>query len=393
VTIVDQALALNPFSFYRQMQKENPVVFDPDYVTHWGEKGVWHVFSYKEVKHVLSHPDIFSSQAMPVSDENPISRNLVNSDPPRHTHLRKIISKSFTPRVISDLEPWIRKLAHELLEPALESGEMDFMNQFATPLPIKVILKLLGVEQDITDKVLEWAKATSANPAAVEGGLEAFIRAQQEQVELFTKLIQERQEQPKDDLISLLVSAEIDGEKLGPEDLLSFCMLLLVAGNETTTNLIGSSLLTFTEHPEIQDHLAKNPEDIPKAINEVLRYRSPAQSLFRRAKQDVELAGQKIQKGDVIAVWFGAANHDPTVFSNPEVFDIHRDNQDHVAFGHGIHYCLGAPLAKLEAKVAFEVIFQNIEKSRGKPGVTIERHPSVLMYRLESLPIVFQTKQ
>lgn len=129
---------------------------------------------------------------MPVSDENPISRNLVNSDPPRHTHLRKIISKSFTPRVINDLEPWIRKHAYQLLEQTLESGEMDFMNQFATPLPIKVILKLLGVEEDITDKVLEWAKATSANPAAVEGGLEAFIRAQQEQVEFFSKLIEER---------------------------------------------------------------------------------------------------------------------------------------------------------------------------------------------------------
>lgn len=198
--------------------------------------------------------------------------------------------------------------------------------------------------------------------------------------------------QPRDDLISLLIAAEIDGEKLGMEDLLSFCMLLLVAGNETTTNLIGNSLLTFTEHPETLDHLAKKPEDIPNAISEVLRYRSPAQSLFRKATKDVELGGQKIKKGDVLAVWFGAANHDPEVFPNPEVFDIHRNNHDHLAFGHGIHYCLGAPLAKLEAKVAFETIFQNIEQIQVKPGATIERHPSVLMYRLEHLPITIKVK-
>lgn len=391
MTIMDKSLSLDPFTWYRQMQQEQPVIYDPDYTMHWGEKGLWHVFSYADVKRVLSDYDTFSSQAMPVSDDNPLSKNLVNSDPPRHTALRKIISRSFTPRVISDLEPWIRDLSYKLLEPALETGEIEFMNQFATPLPIKVILKLLGVPEGDVDKVLEWAKAITANPTAVEGGMEAFARAQQEQVVFFTNLIEERSKQPQNDLISLLLAAEADGEKLSMDDLLSFCMILLLAGNETTTNLLGNSMLTFTEYPELQEQLAQNPADIPKALTEVLRYRSPVQSLFRKVKKDVVLSGQQLKKGDKLAIWFGAANHDDRVFPNPEVFDINRDNHNnHLSFGHGIHYCLGAPLAKLEAKVAFEVIFKHIKQIQVQPDVTVKRHPSAVMYRLEQLPLTFK---
>ncbi len=384
--------ALHPFPFYYEMQKERPVYFDPEYTLNWGHKGVWQVFQYQDVKRILSDYETFSSEGAPKVEGSPLSIGITQTDPPRHTFLRKIISKAFLPSVVKKLEPWIRQQSEELLDQALAAGEMEFMEEFAIPIPVRVITRLMGIPNQDYMQVYEWANLIIQNPAEVEGGVEGFFRAQQEQTVFFKTLIEERKQNLQDDLISHLIRAEVDGEKLGEDDLVSFCMVLLLAGNETTTNLLGNAVFTFTEHPEIQEHLIQNPEDIPKAIEEVLRYRSPVQNLFRVATKDVEIGGQTIKKGDYVVAWLGSANHDSTVFPDPDKFDIHRENHKAISFGHGIHYCVGAPLARLEAKVALEVLFSKVKEIQLKPGAAIRRNPSTMMYGLLNLPIVFQSQ-
>lgn len=386
------SLSLKPFHWYQEMQQKNPVYFDPDFTLIWGKKGVWQVFRHQDVQYILSNYKIFSSESIPRTKENPISNGIVHTDPPRHRFLRKLISKAFVPSVITKLEPWIREQCHKRLSVVLEKGEMEFIRDFAIPIPVSVIAKLLGVPVEDHTQVHKWANELIFDPDELDTGAESFFRTQQEQAAFFEALIKEREQNLEDDLLSHLIQAEVDGEKLGLADLISFCMVLLAAGNETTTNLLGNMILTFTEQPGLQTHLLKNPQHIPLAIDETLRYRSPVQSVFRLATEDFELYGHKIKKGDYVNLWLGSANHDPAVFPNPEVFDMHRNNRSQVSFGHGIHHCIGEPLAKLEAKIALEVLFEKVKEIQIKPDVVIERQPSAIMFGLKSLPILFQQR-
>jgi cytochrome P450 len=386
------SFSLKPFHWYQEMQQKKPVYYDPDFTLNWGDKGAWQVFRHKDVQTVLANYEVFSSESVPRNEQNPISYGLVNTDPPRHKLLRKIISKAFVPSVIKKLEPWIREQCHERLSAALEKGEMEFIKDFAIPIPVSVITKLLGVPIQDYKQVHDWANELNFDPEETEAGVEGFFRTQLEQAAFFENLIKEKERNLQDDLLSHLIQAEVDGEKLSQADLISFCIVLLTAGNETTTNLLGNMMLTFTEQPELQTHLLEHPQDIPLVIDEALRYRSPVQSLFRLAIKDYELNGHKIKKGDYVNVWLGSANHDPEVFPNPEVFDIHRNNRSQVSFGHGIHYCLGEPLAKMEAKIALEVLFQKVKQIQLKPNVVIERHPSAIIFCLKRLPITFEQR-
>jgi cytochrome P450 len=384
------SLSLKPFHWYQEMQQKKPVYFDPDFTLIWGKKGVWQVFRHQDVQKILVNYEVFSSESIPKIKESPISSGIVHTDPPRHRLLRRIISKAFIPSVINKLEPWIREQCQERLSVVLETGEMELIRDFAIPIPVSVIAKLLGVPVEDYNQVHKWANELIFDPDELETGPESFFRTQQEQSAFFENLIKERKQNLQDDLLSHLIQAEVDGEKLSVADLISFCMVLLAAGNETTTNLLGNMILTFTEQPKLQDHLLEHPQDIPLAIDETLRYRSPVQSVFRLVKEDFELHGHKMKKGDYVNVWLGSANHDPQVFPNPEVFDLHRNNRSQVSFGHGIHHCIGEPLAKLEAKIALEVLFEKVKQIQVKPDVVIERHPSAIMFGLKSLPIQFQ---
>jgi cytochrome P450 len=229
-------------------------------------------------------------------------------------------------------------------------------------------------------------------PSEIEGGMYTFVQSQQEMAQYFMKMFELRQEQPKDDLISRLLQAEVDGEKLSPQDLLAFCITLLVAGNETTTNLSNNSILTFTEYPEVQEHLLQHPEDIPKAIEESLRYRSPAQYVIRVATRDVQFGGHLIKKGDFINLWLGSANRDESVFANPDQFDLHRTNLKHIAFGHGIHYCLGAPLARLEAGIVLRLLFERMHQFQLKTNTPLAMNQSDLLYSIIELPVIFSKR-
>lgn len=386
------SLSLKPFHWYQEMQQKNPVYFDPDFTLIFGKQGVWQVFRHQDVQNILTNYKVFSSESIPKIEESPISYGIVHTDPPRHRLLRKIISKAFIPSVITKLEPWIREQCHERLSAVLEKGEMELIRDFAIPIPVSVIAKLLGVPVQDYNQVHKWANELIFDPDEMDTGPESFFRTQQEQSAFFESLIQERKQNLQDDLLSHLIQAEVDGEKLSVSDLISFCMVLLAAGNETTTNLLGNSILTFTEQPELQTHLLEHPQDIPLAIDETLRYRSPVQSVFRLATEDFELHGHTIKKGEYVNVWLGSANHDPQVFPNPEVFDIHRNNRSQVSFGHGIHRCIGEPLAKLEAKIALEVLFERVKHIQVKPEVVIERQPSAIMFGLKSLPILFEQR-
>jgi cytochrome P450 len=387
-----QYSAFNPFPWYKKMAKESPVIYDADYLHYHGPKGTWHVFRYDDVQRVMSDYQTFSNQYQPKIEENPSSSSLALSDPPRHKQLRMLVSDVFTPKTIANMRPWIEKITNELIDKIENNGEMDITRDIATPIPIQVIAKLLGVSPNDQEKFKKWSIMILQAPSEIEGGEETFLRSQQEMAQYFISLFEQRKVEPKDDLISHLLQAEVEGEKLSTNDLLGFCVLLLVAGNETTTNLISSSILTFIENPEIQEYLAKHPEDIPKAIEEVLRYRSPLQYINRIAAKDVELRGQSIKKGDLINVWLGSANRDESIFPNPDQFDIHRTNLKHTAFGHGIHFCLGAPLARLEAHVALQVIFERLHQFQLKEATEPLMNPTALTYSIKELPVTFKKR-
>lgn len=388
--------SLNPFPWYRQMQQEKPVYYDPEFTTNWGDQGAWQVFRYEDVKRVLNEYTVFSNEYAPRRDL--ASQALLGQDPPVHRRLRSLISKAFIPKVINRLEPWIRQNCIELLEPHLDKGKMEFVKNYAVPIPVRVICQLLGVPVDMHEQVHSWSKIVTSNPAEVkelslEEAIQRFNQAQRDFESYFRGLVQERQKNAREDLISELIEAETDdNQRLTEDEVVAFCIILLVAGNETTTHLIGSTLLSLIEHPELQRHLIENPTDIPKAIQESLRFRAPAQSMFRIAKQDTELGNQQIKKGQYVIAWIGSANHDPSVFPDPEKFDINRDNIGNLSFGHGIHYCIGAPLAKLESRVAFEVLLERIQNIELQPGTTLSVHPSTLIYGLTALPITFERR-
>jgi cytochrome P450 len=374
------------------MSTESPVVFDKDFLHFFGSKSAWHVFRYDDVQKVINDYETFSNEIIPKIPENPLSSGITVSDPPRHKQLRMLVSKAFTPRAIDNMKPWIKEITQKLLDQVVDKGEMDVTSDLAIPVPIQVIAKMLGVPYRDQDKFKEWSTMILKQPSEIEGGMDTFVQSQQEMAQYFMKMFELRQEQPEDDLISHLLQAEVDGEKLSPQDLLAFCITLLVAGNETTTSLINNSILTFTEYPEVQEHLLQHPEDIPKAIEEVLRYRSPIQYVIRVATRDVQLGGQPIKKGDLINLWLGSANRDESVFANPDQFDLHRTNLKHTAFGHGIHFCLGAPLARLEVAIVLRLLFERMHQFQLKTNTQPAMNQSDLVYSIKELPVVFSKR-
>jgi cytochrome P450 len=372
------------------MQDKQPVYFDPAFRFYFGGQGAWQVFRHNDVQRVLSDYEVFSNEYMPKSDDNLLGSNLNQTDPPRHRQLRALVTKAFSPTIIATLETWIYTACNDLLAAVLQDGEMDFVKAFSVPLPGRVTAQLLGVPDQDHNQVNAWINAISSDPAVI--GMDAYFQAQLEMGKMFMILLEERAKAPKADLISHLLQAEIDGEKLSMPDTLAFCIALLIAGNETTNGFLANAMHTFATMPAVQTHLQQHIEDLPAALNEALRYAPPVQSMCRIAKVDVELGGQLIRKGDFMNVWLSAANRDPAVFQDPETFNIHRDNIKMLSFGHGAHYCIGAMLARMEAKIAFGIIFEKMKNISLKPGIMPNRNPSTIVAGFLDLPIVFERK-
>jgi cytochrome P450 len=342
---------------------------------------------YADVVSVLRDHSHFSSVIPPYavnpgSDPFGGAPTMPFSDPPVHSRLRRLVARDFSPRRIALLAPQIRQVAAQLLDEPARDGRFEAMSALADQLPVIIIAEMLGVAIEHRAQFRKWSDAVASNSATMPGmpvsaEVGESIAALRE---YFTREIDRRRAAPGDDLISALVAANERSEVLGTEELLAFVVLLLLAGNETTTNLIGNGLLALARNPGEYERLRRDPALIPSAVEEMLRYDSPVQTLMRFATGETEVSGTPIQPGGLVAVLFGAANRDPAQFPEPNRFDVDRVPNDHVAFGEGIHFCLGAPLARLEARVTFEAIVERFTE------IALADSDVPLSYRARSLP-------
>src|SRR5947209_12783969 len=353
----------NPYPAYDQMRQGLPVF-------HLAPFDLWMIFDFEGVKRALVDHGVFSSDLSHAPGHGNSGEWFIFFDPPRHTKLRALISKAFTPRVVANLEPRIRELSRELLDQTIERGEMDLAADFSVPLPMRVIAEMMGVPiaewpryRRWSDVILKLANTVARDEEAAR--TVADYRAVTAQMRAFLPdLIAQRRAAHPDDLLTRLVGAEVDGERLTPEEVLGFVQLLLVGGQETTANLINNALLCFLENPDQLARLRAAPELLPSAIEEVLRYCSPIQWMPRATPRAVELHGQVIPAGKLVLPVIGSANRDPRQFRDAGRFDITRDPNPHLAFGQGIHFCLGAPLARLEARIALTDILERLKGFR-----------------------------
>ena len=350
VDLFSDDIRRDPFPLYDQMRSACPVLHVP-------QADFWMVFDYDGVKRVLSDTESFASSLRSIPGRgNPDW--MIFLDPPRHARMRALISKAFTPGSIAALESRIREISGRLLDAVAERGEMDLAAEYAVPLPMTVIAELLGIPAADWQLYRHWSDVILRLSYDLTGGQEAdqatadYGAATQEMWTYVEKLTGERRQAPKDDLLSRLVTAEVDGQRLTHEEILGFFQLLIVAGQETTANLINNAVLCLLENPNQLAELRQRMQLLPSAIEEALRCRSPVQFVFRATTREVELHGQSIPANKLILAMIGSANRDPKHFENAGRFDITREPNPHLAFGLGIHFCLGAPLARLEARIA-----------------------------------------
>lgn len=367
------------YEWFEQMRREQPVSHDEG-------MRVWHIFRYDDVVTVLNDYARFSSQAFAINGSF-LGETLIAKDPPDHRKLRNLVNKAFTSRAVARLSDRITQITQELLDQVKQQGRMDVVSDIAFPLPAKVIAELLGVPSEDWDIFRRWARIDTSNPGAAQQGNGRTM--QEEMWNYFSRLLAERRRAPKEDLISGLSVAEVDGERLSERELVNFCTLLLAAGQETTKNLIANALVCFTDHPDSMQRLIREPALMPTAVEEVLRYLPPVWFLFRQTRADVELAGQTIPANRVVFAWTASANRDAAQFPNPSTFDITREPNRHLGFGHGVHYCVGAPLARLEARIALPMMLEQLKNIQRVESDSTMVH-SGIVFVIRSLPVTFQ---
>jgi cytochrome P450 len=376
---------LNPFPHYERMRESAPVFYDE-------QSGSWHVFRYDDVQRALSEYATFSSH-MSGDDASGTGQlfasSLIATDPPRHRQLRSLVTQAFTPKAVDALGPRIAGLTDELLARIAARGSADLIEDLAYPLPVIVISELMGIPAQDRERFKLWSDVIVSQTRAGAASDDHYA-TNIEMSEYFLALIDQRRSQPGKDLISTLLAAEIDGQKLTVPELLGFCSLLLVAGNETTTNLIGNAVWCLAESPGTMDRLLSEPALLPQAIEEVLRFRSPVQSMYRVTVTETTLGDERIPAGAPIVAWIGSANRDERQFQRPAEFDVDRGQNRHLAFGHGVHFCLGAPLARLEAKIALDALLTRLPGLSLVHGAHLERMDSTIVYGLKALPVRWQ---
>jgi cytochrome P450 len=372
----------DPYGAYAWLRDEAPVYEIPD-------RGLWVLSRFDDVQAAVSDPSSFSSE-QGISLDGRMSKpgdgvppNLLTLDPPRHDELRRLVSRAFTPRTVADLEPRVREVTRQLLDELVVDGGLDLMD-LAAGLPTIVIAELLGIPAGDKEMFRQWVESVvTLDPSELArtrgGGAGIF--------ELFAylqRVIDERVVERRSDLISALLDAEVDGERLAPEEVLGFTLVLLAAGFETTKNLVGNAVWLLDGHREVRTRVVADPSLLPTTIEEVLRYESPVIGLARTTTRAVELHGVVIPEGARVQMNYAAANRDDRAFAHPDTFDIDRSDQRHLAFGHGIHFCLGAALARLEGRVALEELLARYPVHE---VVGFERLPSAYIRGFASLTV------
>lgn len=380
----------DPYPFFERLRKEAPVTFNP-------MLGLWLISRYDDINAVLNNPASFSSasaiasaekltpEAQAILGPGPILHDSpLNMDPPAHTRLKRLLQKGFLPAKVAREEVRIRKLANALIDGFIHEGRGDLVERFAYPLPVQVILTMVGVPQEDTAQVKQWTSdlfglvfaqiPPEAQPAMARGVVEYR--------KYCTQLIEQRRRQPQEDLTSDLVHAEVDGEALTMQELIAVIGgSLLAAGHETTTAQIALNVKNLLLQPERWQMLRENRALIPKAIEECMRLEGSAPGLVRTAVQDVEVGGVLLPKGSRLLLLYTSANHDEAHFDAPERFDLQRENMQHLGFGRGIHFCLGAPLARMELRIALELLLERLPNLRLVPGQDYGYHQELLILR------------
>jgi cytochrome P450 len=401
-TLLDAAFLDDPYPTYRQLREHDPVYRDRRFLG-------WIVSRYEDVQAVLRDPMVYSRR--PLAEE-PIPRSLeliadelrelrrfqahwlLYLDPPAHTRLRGLLATAFTPERAEHLRPRIQDLIDQLLT-GTPAGELEVMRDLARPLPVLVIAELLGLPAEDRGLFRAWSDGI-AGGMLLQGGPDAVARlreahdCQLELIAYFRELIGRRQREPADDLLSALLAAQRAGASASSDELLATCVLLLFAGHETTTNLIGNGILALLEHPDQLERLRRDPELLPTAVDELLRFDSPVQATGRRTTGEVRLGNQVIGPNEFVIVLPGSANRDPERFERPDALDVGRAANRHLAFAQGLHFCLGAPLARLEGQLAIGALVQRL------PGLRLAAEPRrrrhFYLRGLEELPVAFDNQ-
>ncbi len=383
----DTTTRREPYALYARARREHPVY------RHAGFPVV-SVFRHADVQSILKDSATWSSNFdLPGVDRSEAPPSMIGQDPPAHTRLRGLVNQAFTPRIIRNLEPRMHAIAAELVGHALEQREVDLVETLTYPLPVIVIAEIIGVPAEDREQFKHWSDV------AVEGLGSALFRpptperlarlaeVRNEMSAYFSALAEERRRHPREDLLTGLVQAELEGSRLSHVEMLQLLILLLVAGNETTTSLIGNAVLTLLAHPGELARVRSDRALLPSAVDEVMRYSSPVQMDPRRATREVELRGQRIAADQLVVSWIGSANRDAEVFPDPDRFDIGRGDNRHIGFGLGPHYCLGANLARLEAQAALGALLDRTRAFERTDTEPLPLHPSIVFRGVTRLPL------
>jgi cytochrome P450 len=371
---------LNPFGWFVKMIEEEPIRYDES-------RGCWDVFDYSTTQKCLKDYKVFSSDR----PEPVLVSSIIRMDPPKHRDIKNIISSVFTKKFIEELYTDIDAIAKNLIDDIKKKEEVDIIKEFSYPLAITVIANMLGVPPEDKNKFKKWtdsiAKSAEDNsPGALKKAIAEKEETRQELNNYFKQLIDIKKESPKNDLITKLVTASDEEGLLNEKEILDFCHLLLIAGNETTTNAIANTVRVLEERKELIDELSENPKLIYNLIDESLRYAPPVLNTSRYATEDVDLNGFKVKKGEQVVFWVGSANRDKQIFENPNTFDIYRENSNkHLTFGYGIHYCLGAHLGKLEIYLGIKHLLTHYSEFNIKNKQNLLSYPSCNIFGVQQL--------
>jgi hypothetical protein len=394
--LLDPEILADPYPLYRQLRTEDPVHWDP--YLH-----AWVVTRYAEVVEVLHR---FSAKRTPTPEKlaalgmeqlAPIARVMVRQmlflDPPQHSRVRGLAAVAFTPRRVKRLRDHIEEIADSLIDAVSSREEMEVMEDFANPLPAIVTAEMLGVPIDDHRRLKDWSQDFAemlGNFQHNPGRAAKVARSLQEMTAYFQAAVRRQATHPTEGLVNALTVAEVDGDRLTEDEVVANVIVTLVGGQETTTNLIGNGLLTLLRHPEEMGRLRRDPELVPAAVEELLRYESPSQHTARLAPDDVELGGRLIKRGQAVIAVMGAANRDPERFPDPDRLDVARADNRHLAFGWAGHFCFGAPLARIEGQIAFSALLRRLPDLRLEPG-PITWRSNLGLRGLTALPVAFQS--